>query len=64
MEDDLMSPFWAWMGGTVILAFIIVMMAVRLLIIQQMKVRFFVLFGIVGSLLLICVLLAISSIGR
>jgi hypothetical protein len=62
MVDLMWSPFWGWMAVAVTLAFVVVLMAVRLLVIQQMQLRFFVLFGAVGAMLLTSILLAVSTI--
>jgi hypothetical protein len=62
MVDLMWSLFWGWMAVAVTLAFVVVLMAVRLLVIQQMRLRFFVLFRVVGALFLTSILLAVSTI--
>lgn len=61
---DLMDPFWVWMAVAVVLAFVFVLMAVRLLAMRKVGLRFFVLMGGVGALLLISILLMVSTISN
>lgn len=61
---DLMDPFWVWMAMAVVLAFVFVLMAVRLLAMRKVGLRFFVLMGGVGALLLISILLMVSTISN
>src|SRR4051794_3065321 len=61
---DLMDPFWVWMAAAVVLAFVFVLMAVRLLAMKKVGLRYFVIMGGVGALLLISILLMASTIGN
>lgn len=58
-----MAPFWGWMALAVILAFVLVFLVLRLFVVQEITVKWFLLFAGVASLLVLAILLAVSTIG-
>ena len=61
---DLMDPFWGWMALSVILGFVFIVMLIRLLAVQQVRFRFFLLLGAVGTMLLFSILSMVSTVGH
>ncbi|MCP1741692.1 hypothetical protein [Bradyrhizobium japonicum] len=61
---DVMDQFWGWMALAVILAFAFLVLAVRMLSNKPVGIGYFAGLGVVGALLLICILLMVSTIGN
>ena len=60
---DLMDPYWASLAVTVVLAFIVIVLAVRLLSMTSIGTGYFVVLVLL-TLLLICILLMVSTVGH
>lgn len=58
-----MSPFWGWMAVAIFLSFVLAFLVLRLVVVQIIAPLWFVTFAVAGSLLVLAVLMAVSTVG-
>lgn len=58
-----MASFWGWFATAVVMSFVLAFLVLRLFVVREVTPLWFLVFAVAGSLLVLAVLLAVSTIG-